>query len=72
MLQHIGFKYGNGWWIYPYGNKEVAKKIIRIGQVSIVNSQAGIVYHRKGKMVTLIAGTHGYAMGYVLRKCRIK
>ena len=50
------------------GFKKMEKKVIRIGQVSIVNSQAGIVYQPKGIMVTLIAGTHGYAMGYVLRK----
>ena len=50
----------------------MSRKIIKIGQVSIVNSQAGIVYHRKGKMVTLIAGVHGYAMGYVLRKWKNK
>lgn len=44
------------------------KRIVRIGQVSIQGSQAGVVYKRDGLMTTLIAGTHGYAMGYVLRK----
>lgn len=44
------------------------KKIIRIGQAHTNGSQSGIVYDRKGMMVTLIAGVHGYAIGYVLRK----
>lgn len=44
------------------------RKIIRLGQASSERSQAGYVYKRTGMFVTLIAGTHGYAMGYVLRK----
>ena len=44
------------------------KKITRLGQASSVGSQAGYVYKRTGLFPTLIAGCHGYAMGYVLRK----
>jgi len=44
------------------------KKIIRIGQASIPGSQAGTVYSGGGIAPTLSAGTHGYAMGYVVRK----
>lgn len=39
-----------------------------MGQAHTVDSQSGFVYSPQGTMVTLIAGTHGYAMGYVLRK----
>ena len=38
----------------------------RVGQVSVENSQCGVVYDPVGLAPTLIAGTHGYAMGYVL------
>ena len=44
------------------------KRIIKIGQASSDGSQAGNVYRRDGIMITLCAGCHGYAMGYVLRK----
>lgn len=53
---------------YSYGFKKMDKKIIKIGQAHKNDSQSGIVYDRHGMMVTLIAGTHGYAIGYVLRK----
>ena len=49
-------------------DNQMEKRIIKIGQCHTDKSQSGIVYRRDGMMVTLIAGTHGYAMGYVLRK----
>lgn len=44
------------------------KKIIRIGQASSDGSQAGVVISRGGCSFTICACTHGYAIGYVLRK----
>ena len=44
------------------------KKIIRIGQASNEGSQAGVVISRGGCSFTICACTHGYAIGYVLRK----
>ena len=44
------------------------KRIIKLGQAHTEGSQSGLVYRRDGIATTLIAGTHGYAMGYVLRK----
>lgn len=44
------------------------KEVERIGQAHSVESQSGIVYNRRKSIVTLIAGTHGYAIGYVVRK----
>ena len=44
------------------------KKIIRIGQASVEGSQAGVVVNRQGCCMTICACTHGYAIGYVLRK----
>jgi len=45
-----------------------SKKIIRIGQASVDGSQAGTVVFRGGCSTTICACTHGYAIGYVLRK----
>ena len=50
------------------GSKEVEK----IGQAHSVESQSGIVYNRRKSIVTLIAGTHGYAIGYVVRRWKEK
>ena len=49
------------------GCEELEKKIRRIGELTR-NSQAATVYHRGGVAQTLCACTHGYAMGYILRK----
>jgi len=46
---------------------ESRKEVQRIGQAHAVESQSGIVYSRRKSIVTLIAGTHGYAIGYVIR-----
>lgn len=48
------------------------KKVERIGQAHSVESQSGIVYNRRKSIVTLIAGTHGYAIGYVVRRWKEK
>ena len=50
------------------GGKALEKKIIRIGQASNEGSQAGAVVSRGGCSFTICACTHGYAIGYVLRK----
>lgn len=42
----------------------VDANIKRLGEVS-KNSQAGLVYDENGLFPTVIAGTHGYAMGYI-------
>ena len=47
-----------------------SKEVERIGQAHSVESQSGIVYNRRKAIVTLIAGTHGYAIGYVVRRWR--
>jgi len=44
------------------------KKIIRIGQASVDGSQGGTVVNKKGCFMTICACTHGYEIGYVLRK----
>jgi DNA (cytosine-5)-methyltransferase 1 len=43
-----------------------ALKPQRVGQVSSENSQAGTVYSDQNVSPTLCAGSHGYAMGYIL------
>lgn len=48
------------------------KRTIRVGQASVDGSQAGMVYSGRETSMTLCAGTHGYAMGYVLRKWKNK
>ena len=57
--------------IVPYGNVKFIEstselKAKRVGQVSSENSQAGTVYSDQNLSPTLCAGTHGYAMGYIL------
>ena len=47
---------------------ESCKEVQRIGQAHNAESQSGIVYEKRKSMVTLIAGTHGYAIGYVVRR----
>lgn len=47
---------------------ESRKEVQRIGQAHTEGSQSGIVYSRRKSIVTLIAGTHGYAIGYVIRR----
>lgn len=42
------------------------KRIEKIGQISSDNSQAGTVYSEGGVAPTIIAGTHGYAIGYIV------
>jgi len=69
--------YSGGYFNSDNGNRiqgsgKGNKTVIRIGQTSTDKSQAGYVYSRKGMFVTLIAGTHGYAMGYILRKWQKK
>lgn len=49
-------------------SSESSKEVQRIGQAHTEGSQSGIVYSRRKSIVTLIAGTHGYAIGYVVRK----
>lgn len=49
-------------------NKGQKRTIKRIGQISVEGSQLGVVFKPDGLMTTLCAGTHGYSMGYVLRK----
>ena len=44
------------------------KNIVKVGNVSVGNSQAGSVYGSGGAFPTLCAGTHGYAMGYILER----
>ena len=51
-----------------YCVKKMKKNVIRIGQASIDGSQAGVIYGTGGVSPTLIAGTHGYAMGYIMVK----
>ena len=36
------------------------------------NSQAGSVISTEGVCFTLCAGNHGYAMGYILEKTKVK
>jgi DNA (cytosine-5)-methyltransferase 1 len=43
----------------------IQESIIKIGQTSTENSQAGKVYDSKGISPTVCAGTHGYAIGYI-------
>lgn len=43
-------------------------KAIKVGNVSSEYSQAGSVFDEDGLFPTICAGTHGYALGYVLEK----
>ena len=48
--------------------------VIRLGNLSTGNSQAGTIYGSRGASPTICAGTHGYAIGYIVvrkkdRKC---
>lgn len=45
---------------------ENTHSIMRVGQASSEGSQSGTVYSTNGVSPTLIAGTHGYAMGNIL------
>lgn len=40
-------------------------EIFRIGNASVENSQAGMIYDPKGYFPTICACTHGYAIGYI-------
>lgn len=51
--------------IVPVKNKTYIKKI---GNVSFNNSQGGMVYSVDGLFPTICAGTHGYAMGYIMEE----
>lgn len=42
------------------------KKVIKVGNLSTGNSQAGTIYRTWGLSPTLCAGTHGYALGYIV------
>lgn len=42
------------------------KKVIKVGNLSIGNSQAGTIYGSWGASPTLCAGSHGYAIGYIV------
>ena len=50
------------------GGERGRKEIQKIGQAHAVESQSGIVYSKRKSSMTLIAGTHGYAIGYVIRR----
>lgn len=50
----------------------VTATIVKVGQISTKNSQAGIVYDNNGLFSTLCAGTHGYAMGNIYENYRIR
>lgn len=41
-------------------------QIIKLGSASVEKSQAGTVCHVNGIFQTICAGTHGYAIGYIL------
>lgn len=55
--------------IFPVTNKIYIKKI---GNVSFNNSQAGMVYSIDSLFPTICAGTHGYAMGYIMEELKTK
>lgn len=42
------------------------KKVLKVGNLSTGNSQAGTIYRTWGGFPTLCAGTHGYALGYIV------
>lgn len=44
------------------------KKVLKVGNLSTGNSQAGTIYRTWGGGLspTLCAGTHGYALGYIV------
>ena len=43
------------------------KKVLKVGNLSTGNSQAGTIYRTWGGLSpTLYAGTHGYALGYIV------
>ena len=44
------------------------KKVLTVGNLSTGNSQAGTIYRTWGGGLspTLCAGTHGYALGYIV------
>ena len=42
------------------------KKVIKVGNLSTGNSQAGTIYGSWGASPTLCAGSHGYAIGYIV------
>lgn len=42
------------------------KKVLKVGNLSTGNSQAGTIYRTGGLSPTLCAGTHGYALGYIV------
>lgn len=45
------------------------KDVIKVGNLSTGNSQAGTIYGTwGGASPTLCAGTHGYAIGYIVVK----
>lgn len=44
------------------------RKVKKMGNVSTKNSQAGTVYSPGGGSPTICAGTHGYAIGYIVVK----
>lgn len=44
------------------------KKVIKVGNLSTGNSQAGTIYGSWGASPTLCAGSHGYAIGYIVVK----
>lgn len=47
------------------GVNSACLKIVRVGNVSIGTSQAGMVYGINGVFPTICACTHGYAFGYI-------
>lgn len=49
-----------------YKKTQKMNNIVRIGQLSSEKSQAGTVYHEGGVAQTITAGTHGYAIGYIV------
>ena len=47
------------------GVSSACGEIVRIGNVSVGKSQAGMVYDIDGVFPTICACTHGYAFGYI-------
>lgn len=49
--------------------KKINKDVIRLGNLSTGKSQAGTIYQTRNTISpTICAGTHGYAIGYILQK----
>lgn len=58
--------------ILPVVSNNESHKISEIGQISNEGSQAGKVYNPEGVSQTICACTHGYAIGNILDKIKIR